>query len=320
LKEIELPESLNTIDGDAFCGCSSLLNITIPKNVKTIGKNAFANTGLTRVVFEGTEPPTFGAGSTQYNFTAVVPKGTIDAYRAQSALANCKFEEYAVNDEVVDAFARAEIESLKLLLKPFMSEVWEIVDAPEVMSVYGSWNVKFTSNGEHFNNITVGYEDYSDPNLAYDGMQVYGIASWDVTEKGKAYQTIVIKAGQELPTGFVEWLNNNATLKGYQLEINSGSGSGEDVSGNWIFNENLKAPNELNYEPITYSLSFTHDGTNYRSITFYDTHDVTFDGSMVYNSGEWHTIDAPNPVIDIAEGQIFSTEFITWLKANATRA
>ena len=231
--------------------------------------------------------------------------------------------------EIVDGKGRTEIESLKAevemlvqVLKPLMSEVWEIVDGPEVMSVYGSWNVKFTSNGETFDRLTVGYSDYSDPNLEYDGMQVYGISSWDVTNEGKAYQTIVIKAGQELPTDFVTWLNANATFKGYQLVINGGGGgnSNEDVSGTWIFKETIKGPAEMNYEPITYNVSFTHDGADYTSITFGDTYDVYFDGTGVYNpTYGWSTIDAPNPAIYIAEGQSLSAEFITWLKANATK-
>ena len=111
-----------------------------------------------------------------------------------------------------------------------------------------------------------------------------------------------------------------AELEQRIANLENAGGSGDGVSGTWIFNDTLRAPDELNYENITYSVNFTHDSTDYTSITFADTHDVSFGFESVYTSSSgWGTIDAPNPVITIAEGQTLSTEFITWLKANAVK-
>ena len=242
--------------------------------------------------------------------------------------------------EIVDVFARTEIEALKLLLKPFMSEVWKIVDRPEVMNVYGSWNVEFTSNDEHFNNISVGYEDYSDPNLAYDGMQVYGIDSWNVTNKGKAYQTIVIEAGQELPIDFVEWLNNNATLKGYQLAFNDHKDdeSTTTIDGTWVFKNDITADTSITFEGdffcngamgwsgygkgielragehepgwpyILIDYRWMDIPPDYLTITVYDHENGGWDGAL----GDCCTIT-------FTETQKVTYEFLQFMKANAIK-
>ena len=41
MSSIQLPDSLESIDKCAFVDCDSLTNITIPKNVSSIGSNAF---------------------------------------------------------------------------------------------------------------------------------------------------------------------------------------------------------------------------------------------------------------------------------------
>ena len=50
LRSIELSKSLTTIEDSAFENCSSLTEtLKIPKQVKTIGSDAFKNTSLTKL-------------------------------------------------------------------------------------------------------------------------------------------------------------------------------------------------------------------------------------------------------------------------------
>ena len=51
-KEIFLPSSLQTIEGEAFLGAERVKHITIPKSVVYIGDNAFNGSSLTSVTIE----------------------------------------------------------------------------------------------------------------------------------------------------------------------------------------------------------------------------------------------------------------------------
>lgn len=52
LKEINLPESIMSIDGNAFYNCTSLTSVVIPKSLKSMAANAFSNcTALTEIYF-----------------------------------------------------------------------------------------------------------------------------------------------------------------------------------------------------------------------------------------------------------------------------
>jgi len=52
-EEIYIPEGTTAINAGAFYGDKSVTNITIPANVKKIGRSAFEGSGLTNIVFEG---------------------------------------------------------------------------------------------------------------------------------------------------------------------------------------------------------------------------------------------------------------------------
>ena len=54
LSTIELNSGLKTIGNYAFAGCSNLTLITIPSSVTAIGSYAFTQSGLTKVIFDGT--------------------------------------------------------------------------------------------------------------------------------------------------------------------------------------------------------------------------------------------------------------------------
>ena len=55
LTEIKIPENVTKIYERAFKGCTKLEEITIPSSVKEIGDNAFANSGLTKIKYTGTQ-------------------------------------------------------------------------------------------------------------------------------------------------------------------------------------------------------------------------------------------------------------------------
>lgn len=55
LESITLPASVTQIRADAFKGCTKLEEITIPSSVKEIGDNAFANSGLKKIKYTGTQ-------------------------------------------------------------------------------------------------------------------------------------------------------------------------------------------------------------------------------------------------------------------------
>ena len=58
VKSIVLPDSLDSIDCGAFCGCTNLITITIPANVRVIRQGAFDGCrNLKRVMFLGNDRP-----------------------------------------------------------------------------------------------------------------------------------------------------------------------------------------------------------------------------------------------------------------------
>ena len=61
LQSISIPDSITTINQNAFRGCISLTSVTIPSSVTFIGKYAFYQSGLTSATFENTN--TTGTGS-----------------------------------------------------------------------------------------------------------------------------------------------------------------------------------------------------------------------------------------------------------------
>ena len=50
LRTIALPENLRKIEKDAFHGCSSLVNVSIPPQVADIGSGAFYGSGIRKVI------------------------------------------------------------------------------------------------------------------------------------------------------------------------------------------------------------------------------------------------------------------------------
>lgn len=84
LKTAELTEGLlKEIGKDAFCGCRSLENVTIPSTVTAIGDNAFDGCkGLKSVTSRATTPPSLGDGAFNgVGCKLIVPEEAVAAYR-----------------------------------------------------------------------------------------------------------------------------------------------------------------------------------------------------------------------------------------------
>lgn len=65
--DIQLPDSLHRIESNAFIQCSSMNQVTVPRNVVKIGKYAFAGTGLGKAFYQGTEAEWSDVVVEQYN-------------------------------------------------------------------------------------------------------------------------------------------------------------------------------------------------------------------------------------------------------------
>ena len=85
LTSITIPNSVTSIGNSAFEGCSGLTSITIPESVTSIGYSAFFGAKLRNIVIKAKTPPSGGTGGTfsyqSYNHTTLmIPEGSWDAY------------------------------------------------------------------------------------------------------------------------------------------------------------------------------------------------------------------------------------------------
>lgn len=95
--EIEVPAPVKTIGKEAFDRCYYLRTLTIGENVTSIGDAAFAGlNNLETLVFNGTEPPTFGTDcfrNCNANLTVSVPAdhSVLAAYKEKDELKSYSF-------------------------------------------------------------------------------------------------------------------------------------------------------------------------------------------------------------------------------------
>lgn len=93
---IELPESVEYIDGSAFYGCRRISGLKLGKNVSTIGAWAFKGcSGIHSFVCEASVPPTVGDnafdGVPKDSFTLEVPEASVTAYQTAEGWREFKF-------------------------------------------------------------------------------------------------------------------------------------------------------------------------------------------------------------------------------------
>ena len=60
LESVAIPSTVLAVNFGAFKGCTNLKEIVLPKNLIEIGSQAFANSGLTKIVFQGAIPSDIG--------------------------------------------------------------------------------------------------------------------------------------------------------------------------------------------------------------------------------------------------------------------
>ena len=92
ITDIDIPETLTILEGQAFNSCENLTSIVIPAGVSEIGNNTFGRSSqLESITFLALEPPTLE----QYGLNAVnnlsaiyVPAESVDAYKTADVWSN----------------------------------------------------------------------------------------------------------------------------------------------------------------------------------------------------------------------------------------
>ena len=84
IKDLVIPNSVTSIGGSAFYGCTSLTSVTIPNSVTSIGGYAFSNCKNLMTVISKIQEPFNCSGAfsteTQRNGILYVPEGTMNLY------------------------------------------------------------------------------------------------------------------------------------------------------------------------------------------------------------------------------------------------
>ena len=143
-----LPDGTMTIESNAFWGCGNLPAITIPKDVTTIGANAFRECYyLTSIKCDATIPPVIGGGAFdgvgKDNLTLQVPEDAVARY--QTANGWSEFKRISANYDF--SISRKHIRALNAeysktyLLRAPSGEPWSVESCPDWVTVTPSSGV-----------------------------------------------------------------------------------------------------------------------------------------------------------------------------------
>lgn len=139
MTSVEIPNSVNSIGGSAFSGCSGLTSVEIPKSVTYIGDFAFYNcSGLTSVTSSIPANKLFPIISNTFDYvdtdqcTLYVPKGAKETY--------ARMEGWNVFKNIVEIYELTVTDAgYSTLYLDFTAEIPEGVEVYTAKEVDGVW-------------------------------------------------------------------------------------------------------------------------------------------------------------------------------------
>ena len=98
---LTVPDSVTSIGGSAFKSCGYLTSVTIGSGVTSIGANAFYYCAkLTSITITATNPPTLDSNTfnSTMDFSIYVPASSVDAYKAATNWSAYADKIFAIQD------------------------------------------------------------------------------------------------------------------------------------------------------------------------------------------------------------------------------
>lgn len=156
---VKLPEEIIGVSPSVFSNCRSLEGVVIPKNVESIGENAFQNCfQLNSITCLAQNPPEISAtafeGVAKDNFTVEVPESAVKSY--QTAPNWKEFKRFAAHREF--SISRSLFRTLNasdsktLLLRAQSGENWSIESKPD-------WVTVTPSSGAGKTDVTISVDE-----------------------------------------------------------------------------------------------------------------------------------------------------------------
>lgn len=192
---IELPEKMQRVNEYLFCGCNLLTEITIPKNVMSVGAGAFYGcSSLNKIVCNTVEPPMVSYltedryegfewtdnyvgpfdGLAKNNFTLEVPKESIDLYKVAEGWKEfgriSEYSNFICRPMTACALNSKHTESLTIN----SDGEWEVVEKPE-------WCYLSKTSGNLKTEVVLTINELSKGSSDRSGKIVFKLKDTDVT-------------------------------------------------------------------------------------------------------------------------------------------
>lgn len=166
LSEVTLPKAMEFIDRNAFSGCTSLEKVVFPENLKSIGENAFMKSGLINVTLpEGLERIEEGAFSYCSELESISMPASV-VYIGSKAFSNCYGLDGVVLPPNLQYLGSEAFSSCTGNITELPEFAYSIVGENEIL--FGGW----VENAPHLDLIT-----YQVPETLY-GKTVVGIGDY----------------------------------------------------------------------------------------------------------------------------------------------